>query len=383
MQWSGRAADVRLLGVPLSDLLLGTALAVFAVVDTAQQAGVAHPWTEIVAVAAAGSLVLRRRAPLPMAAIAATAIVILAQLPGASTPLSAFVTVLLLSFSVGAHLPASRAAAAVGLLLVAGYVLQLAAAGDPVERLITPPVIFCGPALAGWLLRRSRAQAEALRRLAADLEAVAVAERTRIAREMHDVIAHSVSVMVVQAGAAEQLMADGDPAMPHVRAVRGAGRDALGELRRMLGLLRNAEDATFSAPQPTLADLPALASDTGAHLSVHGELPPTVEPGMHLAAYRIVQEAVTNALRHARGASIEVLAEYQPSGVRISVENDGGPPAPPSGAGHGLTGMAERAALYGGRLQAGPRPGGHGWRVSAILPLPAEAGVRAVEEGRQ
>ena len=394
MHWLRTVTGHRWHGMPVGDLVLGIALATVAVLASAQQPAVLHPAEEFLAAVAAGSLILRTRNPLAMAASACAAMLLLAALPGTSTPLWAFVTLLLLGFSAAAHLPGRRALLGLGLLLLSAYVLNAVTSTDPVERLLTPPVLVGAPALAGWLLRRSRQQAAALRRLAAELaaeqeraaEAVAAAERSRIARELHDVIAHSVSVMVVQAGAAEQLMHAGDPAIGHVRAIRSAGRDALGELRRSLGLLRNDRNRP-PAPQPTLADLASLAGDAGADLDVIGLPPPDAAPGLQLTAYRIVQEALTNARRHAAGAAVCVCVDYtEPETIRLRVVDDGPRPgaipplAPPDARpGHGLIGMAERAALFGGSVAAGPRSDAPGWQVSAELPLQAaSAGTRVV-----
>jgi signal transduction histidine kinase len=374
------------LGVPATDLVLGVGLTIGALVAVGLRPVAEHPWAELAATGMVGPLVVRTRAPLAMAVTSAAAVCLLAALPHPTTSLWQFAGVLLLAFSVGAHLSGARAGAGLGALLLSAWVLQFASGPDLVERVLTPPILIGAPALAGWLLQHSRTQEAALRRLTAELAeekelhaaAAAVAERTRIARELHDVIAHSVSVMVVQAGAAEQLMTDRDAALPHVRAVRSAGREALAELRRSLGLLRGGPGA-HAAPQPTLADLPALVSAGGAQLTTTGDVPADAAPGLHLAAYRIVQEALTNARRHAPGAAVRVLAEYRPDQVLLTVDDDGGPPRPVrEGTGHGLPGMAERAALYDGVASAGPRPDGGGWRVTAELPLRTPAPDREV-----
>jgi signal transduction histidine kinase len=261
-------------------------------------------------------------------------------------------------------------------------VLEFASDPDLVERLLSPPILIGAPALAGWLLQHSRAQEAAVRQLAAELAAekelhaaaAADAERTRIARELHDVIAHSVSVMVVQAGAAEQLMTDRDAALPHVRAVRSTGREALAELRRSLGLLRGGPGA-HAAPQPTLADLPALVSAGGAQLTTTGDVPGDAAPGLHLAAYRIVQEALTNVSRHAGRAGASVHLHYTPDSLSVQVDDDGagssnGTGPRPGGPRLGLIGMRERVTALGGRLHAGHRDGG-GFQVRAELPARA------------
>ncbi|WP_449060918.1 sensor histidine kinase [Planomonospora algeriensis] len=210
-------------------------------------------------------------------------------------------------------------------------------------------------------------------------EAVAVEERIRIARELHDVVAHSVSVMVMQAGAARLTL---DPAQVAQRealtAVEETGREAVEELRRMVGLLRTGPDAEGLAPQPGLARLDDLVEQARAAglevgLSVEG-VPAPLPMGLDLSAYRIVQEALANTLRHAGPTRSEVTVAYRPRMLCLDIVDegprDGRTPIAggPAGTGHGLIGMRERVALFHGRLSAGPLPeGGYGVRVS--LPL--------------
>ena len=201
-------------------------------------------------------------------------------------------------------------------------------------------------------------------------------ERARLARELHDVIAHQLSAIAVQAGAA-RMAGQGDPAVA-VRAVatiEATARQGLVELNRLVGSLRHdGADRLDRAPQPQLCDLPALlvgARHAGlpVQLLIHGEpgpLPATVE----LAGYRVVQESVTNALRYAMGAPTRVTITYAPSGLEVEVTDDGSPAPvgrPQVSGGRGLAGLAERAAILGGRLEAGPRPG-RGFAVHAWLP---------------
>lgn len=203
-------------------------------------------------------------------------------------------------------------------------------------------------------------------------------ERLRISRELHDVVAHHVSVMTIQTEGGRSLLPPGaDRADAVLARAAEAGRTALGELRRLLGVLRST-DAGDLGPQPSLADLDRLLDDARAagvtvELEVEGD-PAVVPDGVGLSAYRIVQEAVTNALKHAAGASISVRLRYGPASVDVDVVNGSGRhPTADGGPGHGLVGMRERASLLDGTLEAGPADveGGRGWRVQATLPFDA------------
>ncbi|MEO5679220.1 MAG: sensor histidine kinase [Acidimicrobiales bacterium] len=211
-------------------------------------------------------------------------------------------------------------------------------------------------------------------------------ERTRIARELHDVVAHSVSVMTVQAGAARRVLdrAAADPAVREAMAtIETTGREALAELRRVVGVLREDGESAGLGPQPGVADLPALvarAQDAGlsVDLSIEGE-PRPLPSGVDLSAYRIVQEALTNAFKHAGPARARVRVCYGTDAVEVQVVDDGRGAAadpPPPGGGNGLVGMRERVTLFGGELKAGPRGGG-GYEVKARLPVSTAAGLPA------
>src|SRR5262245_59993332 len=195
-------------------------------------------------------------------------------------------------------------------------------------------------------------------------------EQARIARELHDVIAHSVSVIVVQAAAADDVFEERpDQARAALRSIEHAGRDALGELRRLLSAVQAADP---SGPQPGLDRLDELAEPLragGLDVVVRREGEPAPLPaGVDVSAYRIVQEALTNTLRHARATSAEVTVTYEDDAVEVDVRDDGRASGDGQGGGRGLVGMRERAALVGGTLEAGPQPGG-GYRVHARLPL--------------
>ena len=200
-----------------------------------------------------------------------------------------------------------------------------------------------------------------------------VEERARIARELHDVIAHNVSMMVVQAGAERRVLDDEQASTREVlETVEQIGRGALTEMRRLVGMLRTDAPDSLS-PQPGLDDVPALVTqirEAGlpVELSVEGERR-ALPAGIELSAYRIVQEALTNTLKHAGGAHAEVHVRYGSDSLELEIVDDGpGGPARASGGGHGLVGMRERVALYGGRLDAGRRAEG-GFAVHVLLPV--------------
>jgi signal transduction histidine kinase len=199
-------------------------------------------------------------------------------------------------------------------------------------------------------------------------------EQARIARELHDVIAHSVSVIVVQAGAADDVFETRpDQARSALRSIERSGREAQRELRRLLSAVRPGEGEDPRAPQPGLEQVDALAERlraSGLEVAVRreGEVP-EVPAGVDLSAYRIVQEALTNTLRHARATRADVSLRYGDDAIEVEVRDDGrGEAAGGDGDGHGIVGMRERASLLGGTLEAGPLPGG-GYRVRARLPL--------------
>jgi signal transduction histidine kinase len=201
-------------------------------------------------------------------------------------------------------------------------------------------------------------------------------ERVRIARELHDVVAHNVSLMVVQAQALEATTMGHAEQQAGLEQLAGLGREALSEMHRMLGVLR-LEDAGGAErePQPGVRDLETLigrATKAGidARLMIEGE-PQELAPAVDLSTYRIVQEALTNVIRHAQAEHVAVTLSYLPGELRLDIVDDGrGPPSEANGAdaGHGLVGMRERVALFGGSFESGAGPGGHGYRVQAQLP---------------
>ncbi len=268
-------------------------------------------------------------------------------------------------------------------LLIGVIALQVGLPGMRMQ--VAPAVLLLLSGTVAWLggqaTRQRQAQARMLQERAQRLERerdlaaqVAVAdERARIARDLHDVVAHSVSLIVVQAGAARMVSGQPPRAVAALRNVEASGRQALEELRHLVGLLGRDEEASL-APQPGLDQLEALAATVRSagipvQLHVTGS-PRELPPGLDLTAYRIIQEALTNTLKHAPGASAEVHVDFSNGELGVEVLDSGGRPAPSRtvSGGHGLTGMRERVALYRGNLEAGPRAEG-GFMIRARLPL--------------
>jgi signal transduction histidine kinase len=214
-----------------------------------------------------------------------------------------------------------------------------------------------------------------------DLDPTAAAERAvaeerqRIARELHDVVAHSVSVMTVQAGAVRRLLrADQERERQALETVEATGREALTEMRRLVGLLRQQGAMPEFAPQPSMSAVDLLVGtirEAGlpVELAVEGE-PQELAPGLDLSAYRVIQEALTNALKYAGPASAWVTVRWKQGELELEIANDGRSEPGGDGVGHGLAGLRERVALVGGSLESGPRTGG-GFVVKATLPIVA------------
>jgi signal transduction histidine kinase len=297
-------------------------------------------------------------------------------------------------YTVGAHCdrrPSRIAAAATGAAL--GVVLFTARWEVTLANIASNVIIFGTAWLIGDNLQTRRAYVASLRERAEQAEASRVAdaeravadERARMARELHDVVAHSMSVMVVQAGAARRVFeANPAQAVDALQNIEATGRDALAEMRRLLGVLRDDGSSASLAPQPSLRELPHLiaqVAESGLAVTLATEGPPRDLPAaLGLSAFRIVQEALTNALKHAGpNASAVITVRYRDDDVEIEVIDDGrGASATATvdangSSGHGLLGMRERAGLFGGELTAGPRAGG-GFVVRARLPV-SEAAV--------
>ena len=202
-------------------------------------------------------------------------------------------------------------------------------------------------------------------------------ERRRIARELHDVVAHSVSVMTVQAGAVRRLLRpDQERERQSLEVIEATGREALTEMRRLVGLLRESGAMPEFSPQPSMRTVDVLVGtvrEAGlpVEIEIEGE-PRELPPGVDLSAYRVIQEALTNALRYAGPAQAWVTVRWKETGLELEIANDGRSEPGEGGGGHGLTGLRERVALVGGSVDSGPRPGG-GFVVRAHLPIDSES----------
>jgi signal transduction histidine kinase len=294
-----------------------------------------------------------------------------------------FVALVVAYYSLGANAGRRTSTLNVtGTLLVSavGGVITVAAGDEKMGNTLPILVWTFAAWLVGRIIRSWRSRAAELEQLNQLLEeqrevqaqaAVAV-ERGRIARELHDVIAHNISMIVVQAGAAARVLQGGQPEVTTaLAAIEATGRQTVDEMRGLLGVLRRDDDGLALAPQPGLADLEALVAqvrDAGLAVELAIEGPPVALPaGIDLSAYRIVQEALTNSLKHANGARARVSVRYDSAAVEIEIEDDGEAAANGNGGGHGLVGMRERVALWGGALTAGQSEAG--WTVRARLPI--------------
>ena len=392
VDYRGGMRFARLLRRPLiGDALLALSLVVLGLLEiwVPFSSGIGHSSggaTSAVVVIAGGSLALRRRAPLASAAVF-FAVWPLATLAASIQILfwGGFVPFLVAVYSVARYGGEKRGVygGLLGLAALLSLDLLVAELREPGELAFDWLGFACAWGLGRAVYVR-QVRGETLARQALDLqreseararEAVA-AERGRIARELHDVVAHSVSVMVVQAGAAEEIVED-DPKLVRetLQAIRETGSEALAEMRRLIGVVRRDGDELALAPQPGLARLGAIveqARATGLEVSlrIEGQARP-LPPGLDLAAYRIVQEALTNTRKHADARAADVRIRYAAEALELEIVDDGRGGSPDkSGGGHGLVGMRERVSLYGGRLEAGPRVDG-GFRVHAELPLGA------------
>ncbi|MGJ6967296.1 sensor histidine kinase [Streptosporangium sp. G11] len=387
------------------DVLLSLAVGVTGLVESFGRQGfepgqIADPVPLAAGAVVAGTmLLLRRRFPVAvLLALISVGLAVRAMSGDGYYAAWHFYSTLILVHTVAsaAELRSRRGFAGLACVLAAYAGLQTFQRNDVAEVMIG--AVFMGVAYgSGILLRRQIDQTLRLAERATRLEVEreerarrAVAEeRARIARELHDIVSHNVSVMTLHTGGVRMRLGD-----EHARerdmllGVERAGREAVEELRLMLGVLRGTGDSGSGAPQPDLDQLDELVTHVrqaglDVRLRIAGE-PRPLAPGLGLSAYRVIQEALTNVLKHAHATGVDVVVTHGRTGLDVEITDDGtggaslpdGGPGPDGHipGGHGLIGMRERAAMHGGELSAGPVPGG-GYRVVARFPLDAPAGT--------
>jgi signal transduction histidine kinase len=332
-------------------------------------------------------LAWRRRAPTVVFALVLASvglqISLIDEAHSDQPPFQLWIALLVVFYSLGAHAGRRRALVAGalgGAAVFVGDLVDLVAGDATVEDTVPAWFMLAAAYGVGFALRGQRIQSTLLAHRAERLERereqkarLAVAEeRVRIARELHDIVAHAISVIVVQAQAGQRvLQGEQASAREALGSIETTGRQALVEMRRLLGILREEDRELALAPRPSLAHLAALAERMGAaglpvEVHVEGEAR-ALPPGVDLSAYRIVQEALTNTLKHAGPASARVVLRYRPEAVELEISDNGRGPADGRNGGHGLVGMHERAALVGGVVESGS-VGGRGYTICARLP---------------
>lgn len=361
------------------DAVIAAGLAVAAIITTVQEDR--GPWLTLAGIAMTGPLLIRRTRPVAAAVVMALVMVAQALITQPPEQVWLLIAVIIASYSLGAF-ESSLRLALLGLVALATAV-SVGIARDDTDSLsnILPTLLIfiVAPWGAGRALHQRDRDARQLSAQVGALETerdvlareAVVAERARIARELHDVVAHSLSVIAIQADAAEGALAkDLTRAREPLAAVKLTAREALKEMRHLLGLLRDDAGDTSLEPQPGLQSLDALVEQVrsaglSVDLSVVGP-ERALSPGADLSAYRLVQEALTNTLKHANASRATVEIRHTEAAVELTVTDDGSGTGSGDGTGHGLVGMQERVALYGGSLAVGPIPGG--FRVKASLP---------------
>jgi signal transduction histidine kinase len=374
MRWEEPVNFIRRRG----DEALAAAITAGAVIDVALTE--APDWHRLATIGLAVGLGVaaarRSRDPLPLLglifvfSVAALAMPIFAQ----PTNSGVFVFLLLAVYSAAAHTSGRRTllagAMTVGIFVTAFVISDT---GITADAMVFYSIVFVGPWVAGRAVRQRRLNERELQLEVGRAAAAIVEERARIARELHDVVAHAISVMVIQARGGRRVF-ESEPADAReaFAVIESTGQQALDEMRRLVGMLRSGEETLPLAPQPSLKELGTLVEQVRAaglpvQLAVEGE-PRDLPPGVDLSAFRIVQEALTNALTHAGPARARVVLRYLADELELEISDDGPGTGDDVGSGYGLVGMRERVSVYGGELQAGRQPGG-GYALRVRLPL--------------
>ena len=346
-----------------------------------QQAALTFAWTV--------PLVWRRRYPVPILALIVVLGPVLGEINGVGGVNSYVLAAVIAAYTVGRELDAPASWWGPALILGINYSFYVAV-GGLISDFVFIALIYVGPWAVGQAIRARDLRvdelaqtADQLRREQEDVARELAKERAQIARELHDIVAHSISVVAIQTQAVRRRLGpEHAREIEDLRALEETARGAMGELRRMLGVLRADDGAAALEPQPGLAQLPRLfdeARAAGTRVVERVDSGPGPLPaGLDLTVYRVIQEALTNVRKHAPGSLASVSITYGARELKVQVDDDGpvGPAGGASSGGHGLIGMRERVALYGGTMSAGPRPDG-GFSVTVTLPLPQDKVVEA------
>ena len=369
----------------LQDLMLALALSAYTQWELSVAEVVKGPmWAQRLAfLMMTGAIAGRRATPLAAAVVGAAGMAVQTVL-GEARAVGGFLAVIALTHSVALRCPRRAAVAGLVMIMAAVHLYDILYPEEfSLPDLIGNAAIFVLVWALGRGARRWRHRTEELRERAAaqqrqqeeQMRSAIAQERASIARELHDIVAHAISVMVLQAGAARQVLkAQPQRASGPLLAVEDSGRQALDEMHRLLGILRRDDDGLAVTSVATLDRLPELvdhmrATGLDTEVTIEGE-PRSLPSSLEQSAYRIVQEALTNTLKHSAAKRARVLIRYTPDALELDVSDDGAaaPQRATTGAGQGLVGMRERAALFGGELSAGPDANGT-WAVRARLPV--------------
>lgn len=370
-------------GVTGRDALVAALFLGWALAEVAVGAVDGPAWqTALAALVTTIPLAWRRRAPAMTGVFCALGVATKTAFGLDMDGLALLTAVLFASYSAGRQLRPRPAVATIAVMVALVWSVLWRVPDTSVYDWVFASIWIGGPGIAGAVFRHQLQRAEALGARLARAEAeseeqaraAVLEERVRIARELHDTVAHAVSVMVLHAGAVRSRLPEGtETEQAALAEAEGTGRRAIAELRRLLGVLRSGDEPANTAPQPTLAELDALVEESrqlglAVALRVAGDRP-ALEPAIEVSAYRIVQEALTNVRKHARAHSARVDLGFEPEWLRMRVVDDGVGPAPATSAnGHGLAGIRERVEVYGGQMSVSSAPGG-GFVLEVALPV--------------
>lgn len=363
---------------PRLDIAIAVGFVALSVMEFFVNRDFRSPGEHVVAVGAMALLAWRRRFPVAVAFL----VVLSNVVTNPDGEFAVLLSLVLVSFTAGAELDPPMRYVGLAVVMVP-FIAGLAHAGLVPSDVAAAGVFLVGPWVVGTLLRERSASADEAVSRAARLEreqaqqaaAAVEEERTRIARELHDIVSHSISVVTIQTQAVRRRLGpEHAQEAADLAAVEATAREALAEMRRLFGVLRASDESASLAPQPGLAELSRLVEKAGGgdvtvRLEVEGE-PFELSPGADLAAFRIAQEGLTNALRHAGATAVTVRVRYAPHDVEVEVLDDGRGLGgrDPRAAGHGLLGVRERVALYDGTVALSDGPGG-GVRLVATIPV--------------